>query len=47
MLLAENLKTPLNASIAFDRSNAKWAKPNPLYKKKRENKTVYPYGACS
>ena len=31
MFLAENLKTLLSASIAFDRSNAKWAKPKPIY----------------
>ena len=24
------------ASIAFDRSNAKWAKPKPLYKQKEQ-----------
>ena len=31
MFLAENLKIPLSASIAFDRSNTKWAKPKPIY----------------
>ena len=31
MFLAENLKISLSASIAFDRSNEKWAKPKHLY----------------
>ena len=31
MFLAENLEIPLSASIAFDRSNALWAKPKPIY----------------
>ena len=31
MFLAENLKFPLSASIAFDWSNAIWAKPKPIY----------------
>ena len=31
MFLAENLKIPLNASIALDQSNALWAKPKPIY----------------
>ncbi len=35
LLLAENLKIHESASIAFDRSNAKWTKPKPLYKQKR------------
>ena len=30
MLLAENLKTPLSASIAFDQPNTLWAKPKPV-----------------
>jgi hypothetical protein len=30
MFLAENLEIPLSASIAFDWSNALWAKPKPL-----------------
>ena len=36
MLLAENLKTPLSASIAFDWSNAKGLSPNPYTNRKRE-----------
>ena len=31
MFLAENLKTPLSASIAFDWSNDLWAMPKPIY----------------
>ena len=48
MFLAENLKTPLSASIAFVWSNTLWAKPKPLYKQKRARikgyKTFY---SCS
>ena len=40
IFLVENLKITLNASIAFDWSNALWAKPKPLYKQKREDKSV-------
>ena len=39
IFLVENLKIPLNASIAFVRTNTVWAKPKPLYKK-RDNKSV-------
>ena len=38
MFLAENLEIPLSASIAFDRSNALWAKPKPLYKQKEQTR---------
>ena len=37
MSLAENLKMPLNASIAFVWTNAEWAKPNPLLQTERAN----------
>ena len=37
--LAENLKTPLSASIALDRSSAVWVNPCPITTK-RDNKTV-------
>ncbi len=36
LFLAENFKIHESASIAFDRSNAKRAKPNPLYKQKEQ-----------
>ena len=36
-VLSGELKT-LNASIAVDLSNAKWAKPNPIYKQKEITK---------
>ena len=35
-VLAENLRTLLSASIAFVRTNAKWAKPKTLYKQKEQ-----------
>jgi hypothetical protein len=38
MFLAENLKTLLNASIAFVRTNALRAKPKPLYKQKEQTR---------
>ena len=41
MFLAENLKIPLSASIAFDRTNALWAKPKPILQVKRENNSVF------
>ena len=34
--LAENLRTLLSASIAFVRTNARWAKPKPLYKQEEQ-----------
>ena len=36
MLLAENFKIPLSASIAFDRSNANGRIPNPLQTEKEQ-----------
>ena len=41
MFLAENLKIPLNASIAFVWTNTVWAKPKPLLQAERENKSVF------
>ena len=39
-VLSEELKNMAKCvSIAFDRSNVNWAKPKPLYKQKRENKS--------
>ena len=35
MFLAESLNIQCSASIAFDESNTLWAKPKPLYNKKR------------
>ena len=37
MLLAENLKTPLSASIAFDRSSAYGLSPNPYTNRKSKH----------
>ena len=37
MFLAENLKTQLSVSIAFDWSNTLWAKPKPLLQAERAN----------
>ena len=42
MSLAENLKTLLSESIAFDLSNAKWAKPKLIYKQKERTKRFLP-----
>ncbi len=36
LFLAENLKIHESASIAFDRSNVKRAKPKPIYKQKEQ-----------
>ena len=36
VLNGEFEKMPLSASIAFDRTNALWAKPQPLYKQKEQ-----------
>ena len=47
LFLAENMKTPLSASIAFDRSNTLWAEPKPLYNRKRDNKSVRSRNAIS
>ena len=41
MFLAENLKTLLRASVAIERSKARWAaKPTPLSQAERETKSV-------
>ena len=37
IFLAENLKIPLSASIAFVRTNAEWAKPKPILQIERAN----------
>ena len=37
MFLAENLKIPLSASIAFVWTNAEWDKPKPLLQAERAN----------
>jgi hypothetical protein len=47
MFLTENLKIPLSASIAFDRSNSLWAKPKPILQAERENKSVRSRNALS
>ena len=41
MSLGENFCFDESASIAFDRSNEKWAKPNPILQAERGNKSVY------
>ena len=46
MLLAENLKTPLSASVAFNRSNALGLSPNPYYKQKEQTRKKILY-VCS
>ena len=42
MSLAENYCFDKSASIAFDWSNAIWAKPKPLLQAERENKSGKP-----
>ena len=53
VLSGEFKKTPLNVNVsnAFDRSNAEWAKPKPLYKQKESKstrrKSLYSYSLFS
>ena len=40
ILNGELKKLPLSASIAFNRTNAEWAKPKPIYKQKEQTHRI-------